>query len=163
MRPLRCLVLGGLAFIGPVLLASCSKVPDEAKPATKAGDGRVEWIDPKAVQPGPVRHERLSEEQLARIRKLREVFSEVDGQTLEQWVDNFKRDLDPDRELRVWERMATAYEAFCRKRKLSAEGKKDAYRVVLLHSMTDRQHEILDRVKLNELSKEDAAELIRDY
>jgi len=61
----------------------------------------VEWVDPRTIQPGPIRRDALSDEQIARIHALQAVFVEVDGQRVEQWADNFKRDADPDRELRV--------------------------------------------------------------
>jgi len=37
------------------------------------------------------------------IRKLRVKYS------LETWIDNFKRDADPDSEIAIWERIARAY------------------------------------------------------
>src|SRR5262245_32394266 len=90
----------------------CDRAPKGQPTATTEG-GRVEWVDPKTIQPGPIRRDALSDEQMARIRALQAVFVEVDGQTDEQWADNFKRDADPDKELRVWERMAKAYRAYC--------------------------------------------------
>ena len=76
---------------------------------------------------------------MARVRKLQAVFVEVDGQPVEQWVDNFKRDLDPDHELDIWEMMAKAYTAYCSKRTLTPEAKKEVYKVVLLRSMASEK------------------------
>jgi hypothetical protein len=99
---------------------------------------------------------------MARIRTLQATFVEVDGQAVDQWVDNFKRDADPDRELRVWERMAKAYRAYCDGKKLSLEAKKDVYRIVLLRSMASEQ-DVLERVKLKGLSRDDAIEVMKGY
>jgi hypothetical protein len=142
-------------------LASCDRVPEVKSPDGKA-NGRVEWVDIKTIQPGPVRWDALSDEQMARIRSLQATFAEVDGQTVEKWVDDFKRDADPDKELRVWERMAKAYRAYCDGRKLSTEAKKDVYRVVLLRSMASEQ-DVLERAELKELSREDARAVMKSF
>lgn len=36
---------------------------------------------------------------MQRIASLQKIFVEIDGQTVDQWADNFKRDLNPDSEL----------------------------------------------------------------
>jgi hypothetical protein len=122
----------------------------------------VEWVDPKTIHPGPIQRESLSDEQMARVRKLQATFVEVDGQTVEKWVDDFRRDADPDRELRVWERMAKAYHAYCDGRKLSPDAKKEVYRVLLLRSMASEQ-EVLERSKLKELSRDDVIAVMKGY
>ena len=143
--------------------ASCNRAPEGRKPTGKAEDGgRVEWVDPKSIQPGPLQRDILSDEQMARIRTLQATFVEVDGQAVEQWVDSFKRDADPDKELRVWERMAKAYLAYCGGKSLSPAAKNDAYQVVLLRSMASEK-DVLERVKLNELSRDDAIAVMKGY
>lgn len=66
---------------------------------------------------------------MERVRKLQAVFVEVDSQSVEQWVDGFKRDLNPDRELDIGETMAKAYTAYCSKRTLSPEAKQEVFNV----------------------------------
>lgn len=139
---------------------SCARAPVQVPVAS--GDGEVKWIDPNTIQAGPIRRDALSDEQMARIRKLQATFVEVDGQTVEQWVDSFKRDADPDKELQVWERMAKAYRSYCDGKQLSLEAKKDVYRVVLLRSMAPEK-DVLERVKLKELSLDDAKNAMKGY
>jgi hypothetical protein len=110
-----------LAFVFCLLPIACERPPTALPTAKASGEGRVKWVDPKTIQPGPIRRDSLTDEQMARIRALQATFVEVDGQTVEQWVDNFKRDIDPDKELRIWERMSKAFRAFCDGRKLSPE------------------------------------------
>ncbi len=148
-----------------VALCTASAACDRAsqQPATKQNDGgRVEWVDPNTIHPGPIRRDSLNDEQMARIRALQAIFVEVDGQTVEQWVDNFKRDADPDRELRVWEQMAKAYRGYCDGRQLSAVAKQDVFRVVLLRSMSSEQ-DVLESVKLKELSRDDAIAVMKGF
>lgn len=145
-----------------VCLVSCDSASEVKRRDKAKADGRVEWIDPKTIQPGPIRRDALSDEQMARIRSLQATFAEVDGQTVEKWVDDFKRDADPDQELEVWERMAKAYRAYCDGRKLSPEAKKDVYRVVLLRSMAPEK-DVLERGKLKELSREEAIAVMKGF
>lgn len=141
---------------------ACERGP-QGQPTAKPNDGgKVEWIDPNLIQPGPIQRDTLSDEQMSRIRTLQGVFVEVDGQTVEQWADNFKRDGDPDKELRIWERMAKAYRTYCDGKQLSAAAKMDVYRVVLLRSMASEQ-DVLERVKLNELSRDDAILVMKGF
>lgn len=148
-------------FILCLATVSCDRAP-QGPPAEKADGGRIEWVDPMTIQPGPIRRDALSHEQMARIRALQAVFVEIDKQTVEQWVDNFKRDADPDAELRIWERIAKAYRTYCDGRQLSAVAKKDVYRVALLCSMAS-QKDVLERIKLDELSRDDAIAVMKDF
>ena len=122
----------------------------------------VQWIDPNTIQPGPIRRDSLTPEQMERVRKLQSVFVEVDGQSVEQWVDGFKRDLNPDSELDIWETMAKAYTAYCSKRTLSPEAKKEVYKVVLLRSMAS-ERDVLDRLQLKVLTKDEAVAVMRGF
>ena len=117
--------------------------------------GDVQWIDPKDIHQGSVKRDSLTDEQIERIKALQQIFFEVDGQTIDQWFDSFKRDLNPDRELEIWERMAKAYTAYCHSRELSLDEKKEAYKIVLLRSMASPE-DVLARIELKLISKIDA-------
>ena len=151
-----------LAFVLCLLPVACERPPTALPNAEGGGKGRVEWVDPKKIHPGPIRRDSLTDEQMARIRALQATFVEVDGQTVEQWADNFKRDADPDKELRIWERMSKAFRAYCDGRKLSSEAKKDVFSVVLLRSMASEQ-EALEHVNLKVLSRDDAIAVMKGY
>jgi len=159
-----------LLFLGfvAVFLTSCSDTSQEApseKVTVAARDidtGETQWIDPSKLKPGPIRREALTSEQMDRIAALQKVFVEIDGQTTEQWVNNFKRDFDPDSELAVWERMARAYERYCDSKELSLDAKEEVYRVVLLRSMAS-QEDVLSRLDLSIISKQDAKDIMANY
>lgn len=57
---------------------------------------------------------------MERINALQQTFAEVDPTPLAKWVEDFKRDVDPERELRIYEAMAQAYRAYCQGKNLSA-------------------------------------------
>lgn len=155
-----------LAIFAAFAVASCSSARQEEPTTESAANGtggNVEWIEVDKIQPGPTVHETLTDEQMAHIKALQKVFFEVDGQPVEQWVDNFKRDLNPDRELAIWERMATAYGDYCASREdLTIDVKKEVYKIVLLRSMAPPD-EVLSRIELKHLSKDEAQDIMRGY
>jgi hypothetical protein len=57
---------------------------------------------------------------------------------------------------------ALAYRVYCDGKQLSDSAKQDVYRVVLFRSMTFEQ-DALERVELSELSREDAAEVMKRF
>jgi hypothetical protein len=150
------------SLFGPwavVVLLWASGCRTEQK-GTAASETR--WIDPAKVEQGPVRHGELTADQLRRLRMLQAAFAEVDPTPLEKWVDDFKRDRDPDREIRIYEAMAQAYVAYGRGRNLSLSAKKDVYRVVLLRSGAP-EAEVLKHLELKELSLADVKDVLRLY
>jgi hypothetical protein len=92
-----------VAFVLCLLSIACERPATPLPTPNSSGKERVEWVDPKTIQPGPIRRDSLTSEQMARVRALQATFVEADGQTVEQWVDNFKGDADPDKELQIWE------------------------------------------------------------
>src|SRR5690349_6756523 len=67
---------------------------------------RTQWVDPTTLQPGPIQHAALTDRQMERVKRLQETFAGVDASPLDKWVEDFKRDRDPDHELRIYEGMA---------------------------------------------------------
>jgi hypothetical protein len=78
------------------------------------------------IKPGNVIHKQLSPELEERIRKLQSTFAEVFERTHEEWLDGFRRDLNPEAEIKLWEAMASAYRSLLGKHALSLPAKKEA-------------------------------------
>jgi hypothetical protein len=68
-----------------------------------------EYIDPKKLRPGPIRHESLPPELLALIGAVFEVVGPYLHFTLEQFEVGFMRDAHPEREVTLWCRIAKAW------------------------------------------------------
>jgi hypothetical protein len=132
------------------------------KDKNKDQEPNAQWVAPDSLEDGPIRHKELSPNQMERIRKLRNTLAEVEHSPIEKWVDNFKRDADPDKELTVWERIADGYTRHCSKKQLSIEAKKDVFRLMLLRSMASEQ-EVLNRAKLKTLTADEAKEALKDF
>ena len=147
---------------------ACSNSTLDTKPDSGAvvvedvQSGQTQWVDPNKLQRGPIQRETLTAEQLQRIAAIRETFVEIDDQTIEQWVDNFKRDLNPDNELAIWERMAKAYSRYCDTHQLDLDIKKEVYKVVLLRSMTS-PNDVIAKLELTKLSEQDARDVMAEF
>jgi hypothetical protein len=79
---------------------------------------------------GPIRHEQLSLSLTARINYLQEALNEVYPQPIEKWLDEFKRDTNPESEVVWWERLARCYVAYREANDLSAGQKLAAFKVL---------------------------------
>lgn len=151
-----------LAF-ATILLASCSRGTVNSIPrSATAGGGEVRTGETNEMAWGPIRRDSLTDEQIERIEALHRTFAEVDEQTLEEWIDNFKRDLNLEEELAIWERVANAYSKYCESRELSLDAKQDVYSVVLSRS-TAAPDEVVKMLDLTAISEQDARDVMAEY
>jgi hypothetical protein len=136
-------------------IVSCGSDTDEKQ--------NVQTPDPKDQlnQPDP---DSLNQEQIERITKIQSVFSEVYPISLEQTIINFKRNLDPDKEIAVWLVMADAYEKYLARQKdsLDLPAKKEVFKLVLLRSMKP-DSEAVAGAQLLLLKETDAQEILKYY
>ncbi|MEX1231128.1 MAG: hypothetical protein WEB58_12860 [Planctomycetaceae bacterium] len=58
-----------------------------------------EFIDPKNIHPGPIRHESLSDEMLEEVRSIFEIIGPYIEMTLEQFEITLMRDTSPEDEV----------------------------------------------------------------
>lgn len=63
----------------------------------------------KEIKLSPIRHPDLSSTLLIRAKLIYKVLGNSLGQTLEQFIQNFQRDLHPHEEIQIWERIAVTY------------------------------------------------------
>lgn len=99
---------------------------------------------------------------MERINKLRDTLAEVERSPIEKWIDNFKQDANPDKELAVWERIADSYTRYCARKPLSREAKVDVFQLLLLRSMASEQ-QVLSHIKLKILTVEEAKEMLKEF
>jgi hypothetical protein len=71
-----------------------------------------ERIPLSQLRPGPVRHPQLDPDLIERIRAFKQILAEVDTSTIDQTIDNFKRDQHPAREVAIFERIAATYQLY---------------------------------------------------
>lgn len=84
----------------------------------------------------PIGQELLPEGFIERVRKYKEILKEVETSSLEETVSNFQRDLLPERELKIWEKIASQYELMVKNNpNLDISKKKELFATVLRSTM----------------------------
>ena len=136
-----------------VLLYSCQSGEQQTE---------TEWIDPNTIEQGPIVRESLTSEQMDKIDYLYDTFKEVDPTPKEKWIEDFKRDQNPDREIEIWMMMANAFNTFCKEKELGPEVKNEVYQIVLIRSAAPEE-EVLTHIELDYLTKEDTREIMQAY
>ncbi len=148
-----------LAIVACLAVGVAAVILSRSDPAPAGKTGTTQWVDPATLKPGPIRREQLSAEQLKRIAAVREMLGDVDTSPLEQWVDDFKRDADPDRELAIWEAMARAYVRCTADRNWPLEKRKELFGILLVGSGAPPD-EALAHLKLKTVSEAEAREAL---
>ncbi len=148
---MRLIISSILAFLG----FGCAAQVKEPQP-------KIERVNPADLKPNSIQHEQLTEEQLQRIRKLHETFAEVDKSSLETWIDNFKRDMNPNKEIAVWEHIAKAYTNYVSQKNLSLDAKEDVFQTLLMGSMSSDE-ETTKSLKLKVLLQDEARKILKDF
>jgi hypothetical protein len=69
-------------------------------------------IELSHLRPGPIRHPVLPDDFIERIKAFKKILGDADNASLEQTIDNFKRDTHPENELAIWERIASTFQMF---------------------------------------------------
>jgi len=120
-------------------------------------------MDPNDIQLHPTVHESLPPpKMLKRIKVLSDTFEIVDGISYEQSVGLYKRDLNPEPNIVIYEEMARVYNEFCKNRCATQPERMDVYRLVLLRSMFPG-NEALKRASLSTVSEKEANQILADY
>ena len=144
-----------IAIFGWTIVSCKSKVETEEAP--------VEKMNVKELVPGPVVHDSLTTEQVDKIKKIQRVFYEVNPSTLEETMDDFKRDQHPDNEIAIWLAMANAYEKFTNNHKgIGIDKKTEAYRLILMRSM-ENEADAKAETNLKWLTDKEVAEIFSYY
>jgi hypothetical protein len=113
------------------------------------------------LQPGPVRRA-LTPTQRARIEAVHTVLAEVDGGPLEQWIEDFSRDQNPDRELEIFEAIAAAFTGFVADKQFDLAQRKEAYSLLLARS-TSPVEVVLAELAPQHLTPEQRRALLAGY
>ena len=123
----------------------------------------VERMNVGEITQGPIVLENLSSAQLEKIMKIQRVFAEVNPSTLEETIDDFKKDQNPDNEIAIWLAMANAYEKFTSKNKtLDMNKKEEAYKLILMRSM-ENEADAKAETNLKFLTDKEVAEIFSYY
>lgn len=89
-------------------------------------------IDWRKLNFSEIRHETLPDNLVSRIRFIRSALLTIYPQTMDFWLDGFKRDLNPVDEIEFWERVCTCYLEYITINELTKDQGKAAFRFILL-------------------------------
>jgi hypothetical protein len=87
------------------------------------------------LKPGPIRHEHLSPELTSRINRLRLTLGDVYSQSMNEWMDGFRRDAHPESEVEWWERLTRCYLEYTNTKDLTDIQKKTAFAILFKLAM----------------------------
>ncbi len=87
------------------------------------------------IEFGPIRHQSLPSSLLVRLKLLMLIFQGLPGWGPEHLVNNFRRDLEPEREVQVWERIAAAYLTLTQNGRIEESYRESAYAALLQFSL----------------------------
>lgn len=100
----------------------------------------------KVIAGGPIRHHDLPETLLVRIRNIWYTLRDVLPVSLEKTIENFQRDLQPEPEVCVWERIAAAFHiAMSRLETDEPDVRQAAFRIILQFSAGNHMEVLADR------------------
>jgi len=86
---------------------------------------------------GPIRDEILPDGFIFRVQKYKEKIREVEKTSIEETVSNFQRDLYPEEELKIWEKIAKEYQVANKDNpKWTTTEKKEHFGKLLLSTMS---------------------------
>ena len=148
-----------LAILILIILTSCSEAAKKVQEEEADSDSNM-----GNLRLGPIIHESLSEEQIEKIKFIQETFEEVYPVSLDETITNFKRDKNPDSEIKVWLSMANTFQTFALKS--SGEGmlerRKEAFKLILMRSMMSEK-EAISSSELKLLDKNEIQEILNNY
>lgn len=112
--------------------------------ASEKGELKVEHVKLSEIQPGPIGHESLTEDQLGQARAIYECVGPYLRTSFEQFELNFLREANPEQELHSWGCIALAHQRFFRWRPNATDEDADrAFTTFLLMSMgAARPHDV---------------------
>jgi hypothetical protein len=119
-------------------------------------------MNPNKVKYNNYSHKELPASLLPRIKATTDVFEIVDGISYKKAIDLYKRDLDPESNLLIWEEMANVYKDFCKSRCNSHSERMDVYRALLLRSRLPTS-EAIERLETKVITRKEAIGIMSKY
>jgi hypothetical protein len=80
-------------------------------------------------------------------QKVRDIYRQINicpNQTVDDWVNSFKYDINPEAEIANWEKLVAKFRAKTKGKSLSAEQKKGIWNEIILQDFKERPFIIMD-------------------
>lgn len=138
--------MGITSWIGK-LFSSKPKEPNQIPEIL--GYGTDEQGNQVPVYRGDVKHQSLSDDQIQRVTRLREVLTEAYPMTMDGWIDGFLRDANPESEIQIIEACAVVYQRLIATANLSSEEKQRIYAVLCMISAGGSEENLASAIPAN--------------
>jgi len=100
-----------------------------------------EKIKLSEITAGEVKHAALPDQFVERVKAYKAKLSEVEPSTIAATVDSFQRDTNPERELKIWERIADTYTIYISQNRVEDnQTKKEVFASLLGISMAGDEY-----------------------
>lgn len=97
---------------------------------------KIKQVKISDLKEGPLRHEKLPNGFILRVIQYKDILKEVEKSSLEQAVSNFQRDLNPEKELMIWEAIAEFYQDKLNEYpNASTKEKKEIFKEALMYTL----------------------------
>lgn len=129
--------------------------------ANVEGQGSV-WVKASQIKKAPIRHKPFTNSVRKELRLIEQALKEVYPRSLAEWEDGFRRDENPTREIALWKRIVSVYQAA-----IAGVGFTKAQRVecfgIIVRCTTTPADKVLEVTALSALSREQAQAIIGRY
>ncbi|NOY15855.1 MAG: GIY-YIG nuclease family protein [Gammaproteobacteria bacterium] len=103
-----------------------------------------EWIEIEKIKEGPIGRSSLTQEQEHRVKIFANIFKNVfpgdpRWTSPEEWVIDFTRDINPENEILLWEKMAKAFVKFTNTERLNNKETKEAFAYIQYRSQSSKK------------------------
>jgi hypothetical protein len=136
------LAVAAIEVIRPALL---EKILRRAALLRQLAEKQPDRATARDLKYGPPRHVELPADLINRIRLIRAALLSVDPRSMDHWVDGFRGDSHPTKEVGIWERIASSLIEYRHLAKLTAEQEAAAYRLLVGLAVGARDDELAER------------------
>ena len=119
-------------------------------------------IDPNDAGFDEIQHAGFTDDFLARIKAVTDLFEEVDGVSYDEAVKLYEADPTPESNLAVSEEMARVYTKYCETDCPNLATKKEVYQVVLFAGMLPAD-DVVELMNVDAITKDDIREIVSQY
>lgn len=106
-------------------------------------------IPTKEITFGPPKHQELPDSLVARIRLIRAALLGVHTHSMNYWIDGFRLDSHPSKEIHLWERLAACYLEYIQRTDLqTSEQHQSVYNVLFKLSMGTKEEELKEDLSI---------------
>jgi len=124
-------------------------------------EGKIYWADSNKLKQNEYQHPSFEGERKARVSKIHQGLKEVNSNSYLEWEDGFRRDANPDNEIKIWEHIISIYQKHVSEFS-SQQEKNDVYQVAVVCSCSE-EDVVLDQIKISSISKKKAKAIVYDY